>query len=1286
MADDSSERFVLLNRLAEEFAARYRRGERPALAEYIARHPELADDIRDLFPALAEVEQVREERQEVSEPAATGPLPPLERLGDFRILREIGHGGMGVVYEAEQLSLGRHVALKVLSKRRLVDAQAKKRFEREAKVAAKLHHTNIVPVFGVGAHDGLPYYVMQFIPGLGLDEVLEELQRLQPGKPGTGSTPRLTGGELRISRKDVSAVAVARSLLTGQFTPAADEAVGQDSDPAPPRPPPNRAPQGAQRDATAVPAPGTDSSSAKASADGSPKETPAAGRLSDIFSLSSSSVVLPGPGRPSGKKQLTYWQSVAKIGVQVADALEYAHRQGIQHRDIKPSNLLLDTTGTVWVTDFGVAKAEDQQDLTHTGDVLGTLRYMPPEAFDGRRDARSDVYSLGLTLFELLAFCPAFGEKERNRLIKQVATEQPARLHRLNPEVPRDLVTIVHKAIERDPAHRYQSAAELADDFQRFLDDEPIRARQVALRERAWRWCRRNPVVASLSALVLLLLLAVAVGSTVAAFHVSAARDNEERERRRAEANAEASHQGLVQLQVTKGLQLMDDGDLFRALAWFMRALQLDAGRPEEEMHRIRLTAVLRQCPRLCQLWCHARPTYSVEFSPDGRRAVTASEDGTAQVWDLASGAAVTPPLRHQKRVWYATFSPDGLRVVTASDDGSARVWNAATGEAVTGPLQHAGAVWLGSFNHDNRLVVTASADRTARVWDAATGKPVTPPLSHDRDVSQAAFSRDGRFVVTVSDDKTAKIWDADSGRLHVPPLDHRDGVEWAEFSPDGRQLLTIAGDSAYLWDAQTGRALFPPRKLHGGARRGAFSPDGRRAVVAGGDTAQVLDVATGQLESVQVQHPPGIWFVTFSPDGRRIVTVGGNASRLWDATTGEPLTPRLKHNGLAYHAAFSPDGRFLATAGGDTANVWDTITVRPAVTALKPGPAGQVVQPDQLKHPVLSADGRYVAAHSASAGRLGVWDTVSGEAIPTPSKYERTFGSCGFGNDGRWLITALADQSACVWELATGELLFTLPRQERPVRCIALSPDNRLAVTACDDKTARVWDVVAGQPRGSIMQHSEGVALVTFSPDGRQVLTGSVDWTAQVWDWASGLRIGRTLKHGGPLRHASFSPDGRRVVTGSHDRTARVWDAATGEPLTPPLPHRGQVLSAAFSPDGRYVATATEDMTARVWEAATGLPLTLPLKHQAEVSGVVFSPDGRLVISVSADRKVWRWDLGLAPDRRPIEDLLLLAQLLDGHQLDACGGFVPVETETLKDLWQRLRMRYPGDFIPRAE
>jgi hypothetical protein len=454
-----------IDRLAESFLTRYRAGERPSVEEYVAKYPELADEIRDLLPALVQLEEnlapegtaARRWGDQSGLEPRPGAAP--RRLGDYLIVREVGRGGMGVVYEAVQQSLGRHVALKLLSAGHRGSRTHLERFRLEARAAARLHHTNIVPVFGVGEHDGLRYYVMQFIQGLGLDQVLEELKRLQPGPGHSLSDRRSTGGVPPVSLGDISTTDLAWSLLTGRFAQAAEP---EGNGPA------------AAFDPTAVQASGT------AADQTPPAHPPGAGRISDRFALSASSAMLRSvaTARQSGKKRPTYWQSVAHIGVQVAEALEYAHKQGILHRDVKPSNLLLDNGGTVWVTDFGLAKVEDQPNLTHTGDIIGTLRYMPPEAFDGRADRRSDVYSLGLTLYELLAMRPAFEEKERHQLIKRVTTEEPPRLDKLNRAIPRDLVTVVHKAIDRESARRYPTAAALANDLRRFLADEPIQARR----------------------------------------------------------------------------------------------------------------------------------------------------------------------------------------------------------------------------------------------------------------------------------------------------------------------------------------------------------------------------------------------------------------------------------------------------------------------------------------------------------------------------------------------------------------------------------------------------------------------------------------------------------------------------------------------------------------------------------------------------------------------------------------------------------------------------------------
>ena len=383
-----------VDRLAEEFVARQRRGEHPDLAEYTDRYPQYAEAIRDLFPALALIERVK---PDAGEPTAThnGTSGAEDwrptRLGDYRILREVGRGGMGVVYEAEQESLGRHVALKVLPGHALLDPRQLDRFRREARSAARLHHTNIVPVFGVGEQDGLHYYVMQFIQGQSLDAVLEEIRRLRRSGPAAAVAGPPVDGDRRHSGRshDVSTAAVARSLLTGQFARSERDPGASGNPPTPdgPSPATPAAPPGLTQQLTATAAVVDPGQAGTAVAPPAPRDSSATVHLPGQAELTSES------GSARG-----YWQGVARVGRQVAEALAYAHGQRILHRDVKPSNLLLDAQGNVWVADFGLAKASDGEDLTHTGDVVGTLRYLAPERLCGQSDPRGDVYSLGLTL------------------------------------------------------------------------------------------------------------------------------------------------------------------------------------------------------------------------------------------------------------------------------------------------------------------------------------------------------------------------------------------------------------------------------------------------------------------------------------------------------------------------------------------------------------------------------------------------------------------------------------------------------------------------------------------------------------------------------------------------------------------------------------------------------------------------------------------------------------------------------------------------------------------------
>jgi serine/threonine protein kinase len=473
MSNFDSERDPL-DVLAEDFAERCRRGEQPSVNTYVERYPEWADQIRELLPPVARMEELKRLRRSAhSSPAEAAPL---ERLGDYRILREVGRGGMGVVYEAVQESLGRQVALKVLARQALLDPKKRERFQREAQAAARLHHTNIVPVFGVGEQDGLPYYVMQFIQGEGLNEVLARWRR----------------GESAVLRPE------GRTLSAIPALPESPQA----------SPPP------------------TDESS---------------------------------DGRP--------WREVARIGVQAAEALHYAHQQNTLHRDVKPGNLLLDGQGTVWVTDFGLAKWVGDKDLTDSGDIVGTLQYMAPEVFQGQADARSDVYSLGLTLYELLTREAPFPGPTPADLLKQVTDHEPARPRKMNPAIPHDLETIILKAIARDPAHRYATAGELAEDLRRFLADRPIRARRATPLERGWRWCRRNRALAVLTTVALAALVLAAAAGWVGYVHTTRALDGEERKTEEALAATKKAQAATQKAEDNVELCLKKFEEIFNSLA-----------------------------------------------------------------------------------------------------------------------------------------------------------------------------------------------------------------------------------------------------------------------------------------------------------------------------------------------------------------------------------------------------------------------------------------------------------------------------------------------------------------------------------------------------------------------------------------------------------------------------------------------------------------------------------------------------------------------------------------------
>jgi serine/threonine protein kinase len=451
--------------LIEELSARLEAGEPVELQACLDAHPEHADELRRLYPALQLLADFSRSGEANLPPDGREPAPALGTpLGDFRLVREIGRGGMGVVYEAEQLSLSRRVALKVLPFASTLDPRQLQRFKNEAQAAAQLHHTHIVPVHFVGCERGVHFYAMQFIDGQTLADLIRELRQLEGREPA------------------------------GEAGPPAAAVPPADSSTSPYPLPPFAAPYRAGLGLAADPA-----------ADTAPEA-----RLATAHSV-----------RGAG-----YFRAVARLGIQAAEALEHAHQLGVVHRDVKPGNLLVQAASPVappgseaggeglrlWVTDFGLAQMQSDTRLTLTGDLVGTLRYMSPEQALAQRvvvDHRTDIYSLGVTLYELLTLEPAFGGRDRQELLRQIAFDQPIPPRRLNRAVPKELDTIVGKAMEKNSADRYATAQEVADDLERFLEDKPIRARRPGLlaRVQKWSWRHRGVVTAAVVSTILALAI-----------------------------------------------------------------------------------------------------------------------------------------------------------------------------------------------------------------------------------------------------------------------------------------------------------------------------------------------------------------------------------------------------------------------------------------------------------------------------------------------------------------------------------------------------------------------------------------------------------------------------------------------------------------------------------------------------------------------------------------------------------------------------------------------------------
>ncbi len=924
-----------------------------------------------------------------------------------------------------------------------------------------------------------------------------------------------------------------------------------------------------------------------------------------------------------------YIRHVVYLVRQVANAAHALHEAGIVHRDIKPDNILVGPDGSQAVLmDLGLAQLVDETEgrLTRTRQFVGTLRYASPEqvlAVD-KVDRRSDVYSLGATLWELLTLRPLFGATEQTpppELMRQIQYEEPGRLRKHHPGIPRDLEAIVEKCLQKDVRSRYASAHALAADLEAFLKGQPVQARPVGGLERGWKWAKRRPVIAALMAGLVMVTGGGGAGilwkyleaeaqrmrAELLAENFRRQKDIADEQRRQAETAKREAERSLTQAEANLYFHRIALADREWRNANVSRARELLAECPQS-LRRWEWRYLDRLCnSSACLVIKHPDDVGCVAFSPDGRTLATAAFD-VISLWGISFGKDGRPD--HEARLQTTLvgdmaaltdigFDPSNTRLFSLSDNATLTVWETATGKRLHFHKDTVAA----AFDAEKPLIAAMSVKGSVEILDANTGEATRTIAVKAAEMDTAAFAPDLRTLAFAERGQahSVRVWSLDRGKELYSLGGHTSRVTRLTFSRDGSRLASSSAgweaddvrlgnrSEIKLWDLETGREISTLRGHRSEITALAFADDGKRLASASWDKTVILWEADNGKELFTIRGIDGeVYDTTFSSDGNLLATSSRDGSvMVWDVTDALESRTLRGHASTVFCVNISPDGTRIASSSEDqTVRIWNAKTRREE-SVLRG-------HDSYVRGVAFSPDGRQVAS-AGWDGTVKVWDLNTGQVTrmfrgheESPREQDSWVSCVAFHPRGDQLASAGIGPDVKIWDLRTGKLVrkYLVPHR---IESIAFNLEGTQLAASGESSTIRIWDFDRDQvlPTATFSSNDKWVSSVRFNSDGKYLVSvASFAESGEIWDLVA-------KKHHSSLAGryktcAAFTPDNDRVVTGENG-PVKIWDRDTGRELLSLMGHTWDVTCAVFSRDGGILVTSSGDHTIKIWEREPG-------------------------------------------------------------------------------------------------